>query len=62
MNDAIVRLIVYFAHTLGLKVIAEGVENNRQVASLIGQRCNLAQGFYFSKPLWALRQREVRGD
>jgi len=62
VNDAIVRLIVDFAHTLGLKVIAEGVENNRQVASLIGQRCNLAQGFYFSKPLWALRQREVRGD
>ena len=51
MNDAIVRLIVDFAHALGLKVTAEGVENERQVASLTAMRCDLAQGFYFSKPL-----------
>ena len=51
MNDAIVRLIVDFAHTLGLKVTAEGVENDQQVASLTAMRCDLAQGFYFSKLL-----------
>ncbi len=51
VNDAIVRLIVDFAHTLGLKVTAEGVENDRQVSSLTAMRCDLAQGFYFSKPL-----------
>jgi len=51
VNDAIVRLIVDFAHTLGLKVTAEGVENERQVASLTAMRCDLAQGYYFSKPL-----------
>ena len=34
VNDAIVRLIVDFAHTLGFEVTAEGVENDRQVASL----------------------------
>ncbi len=51
VNDAIVRLIVDFAHTLGLKVTAEGVENERQVARLTAMRCDLAQGFYFSKPL-----------
>jgi diguanylate cyclase (GGDEF)-like protein len=51
VNDAIVRLIVDFAHTLGLKVTAEGVENERQVASLTAMRCDLAQGFYFSRPL-----------
>ena len=51
VNDTIVRLIVDFAHTLGLKVTAEGVENGRQVASLTAMRCDLAQGFYFSKPL-----------
>jgi EAL domain-containing protein (putative c-di-GMP-specific phosphodiesterase class I) len=51
VNDAIVRLIVDFAHTLGLKVTAEGVENDRQVASLTAMGCDLAQGFYFSKPL-----------
>ena len=51
VNDAIVRLIVDFAHTLGLKVTAEGVENERQVASLTAMGCDMAQGFYFSKPL-----------
>ena len=51
VNDAIVRLIVDFAHTPGLKVTAEGVENDRRVASLTGMRCDQAQGFYFSKPL-----------
>ena len=51
MNDSIVRLIVDFAHTLGLKVTADGVENERQVASLTAMRCDLAQGFYCSRPL-----------
>ena len=51
MDDAIVRLIVDFAHTQGLKVTAEGVENDRQVASLTAMSCDLTQGFYFSKPL-----------
>ncbi len=51
VNDAIVRLIVDFAHTLGLKVTAEGVENERQVASLTFMSYDLAQGSYFSKPL-----------
>jgi EAL domain-containing protein (putative c-di-GMP-specific phosphodiesterase class I) len=51
VNDVIVRLIVDFAHTLGLKVTAEGVENERQVASLMTMKCDLAQGFYYSRPL-----------
>ena len=51
VNDAIVRFIVHLAHTLGLKVTAEGVENERQVASLTAMRGDLAQGFYFSKSL-----------
>jgi EAL domain-containing protein (putative c-di-GMP-specific phosphodiesterase class I) len=50
-NDSIVRLIVDFAHTLELTVTAKGVENDRQVASLMAMSCDLAQGFYFSKPL-----------
>ena len=51
VNDPIVRLIVDFAHALGLKVTAEGVENAQQVASLTAMRCDQTQGFYFSKPL-----------
>jgi EAL domain-containing protein (putative c-di-GMP-specific phosphodiesterase class I) len=51
VNDAIVRLIVDFEQTLGLKVSAEGVENERHVASLMTMRCDMVQGFYFSRPL-----------
>ena len=51
VSDAILRLIVDFAHPLGLTVTVEGVENERQVASLTVMRCDPAQGFYFSKPL-----------
>jgi EAL domain-containing protein (putative c-di-GMP-specific phosphodiesterase class I) len=51
VNDAIVRLIVDFAHTIGLRVTAEGVENERQAKSLVDMKCDLAQGFYLSKPL-----------
>ena len=51
VNDALVRLIVDFAHTLGLTVTVEGVENERQVASLMAKRCEMVQGFSFSRPL-----------
>jgi EAL domain-containing protein (putative c-di-GMP-specific phosphodiesterase class I) len=51
VNDAIVRFIVDFAHTLGLEVTADGVEDGQQVDSLRAMRCDLAQGFYSSKPL-----------
>ncbi len=50
-DAAIVRLIIDLAHTLGLRVTAEGVETKQQLARLIEMRCDLGQGFYFSKPL-----------
>lgn len=49
-NDtAIVRAIVAMAHTLGLKVIAEGVETAVQLQTLVESHCDVYQGFYFSK-------------
>ncbi|QJQ06960.1 EAL domain-containing protein [Undibacterium piscinae] len=51
-NDtAIVLAIVAMAHTLGLKVIAEGVETPLQLQTLIESRCDEYQGFYFSKAI-----------
>jgi EAL domain-containing protein (putative c-di-GMP-specific phosphodiesterase class I) len=50
-DTAIVRMTVELAHTLGMEVIAEGVERRAQAEILRGMGCDLAQGFLFSEPL-----------
>jgi PAS domain S-box-containing protein len=46
----IVRVIVMLAHGLHLKVVAEGVETQEQVDLLKDMGCELAQGYFYSKP------------
>lgn len=48
---AIVAGIIGLAHSLRIKVIAEGVGTEEQHAMLARQGCNQYQGYYFSKPL-----------
>ena len=50
-DTAIVRMIIELAHTLGLEVIAEGVESEEQARLLREMNCDFAQGYHFSKPL-----------
>jgi EAL domain-containing protein (putative c-di-GMP-specific phosphodiesterase class I) len=50
-NARIVAAIVALARNLDLRVVAEGVENPRQVAFLRRHGCNEAQGFCLSRPL-----------
>ena len=51
-NDAaIARTIMALGQTLGLAVIAVGVETKDQWAFLANNRCNAYQGFLFSHPL-----------
>ncbi len=51
-NDAAVTsAIIVMAHTLGLKVVAEGVENEAQFGYLADRGCDIAQGYYFGRPL-----------
>jgi len=50
-DRTIVASIVGLAHHLGMKVVAEGVENNEQMMSLKGMGCEEMQGYLFSKPL-----------
>jgi len=51
-NDAvIVHTTINLAHNLGLKIVAEGVENTETLAALRESGCDMVQGFYISRPL-----------
>jgi EAL domain-containing protein (putative c-di-GMP-specific phosphodiesterase class I) len=52
-DEAIVRTTINLAHELGLSVVAEGVETDEVLESLIGWGCEYAQGFGIAKPLAA---------
>jgi diguanylate cyclase len=50
-DASIVQAIISLAHSLRLKVVAEGVETLEQLASLKSMGCDQYQGFHFSPPL-----------
>lgn len=50
-SEAIVRSTIDLAHNLGLKAVAEGVETESAWVKLKELGCDLAQGYYMSKPL-----------
>jgi predicted signal transduction protein with EAL and GGDEF domain len=50
-DAAFVRLIVGLAKTVGLKVVAEGIETRAQLDRLREIGCDLGQGYYFAAPL-----------
>jgi diguanylate cyclase (GGDEF)-like protein len=50
-NAIIVNTIISMAHCMNIRVVAEGVETMDQLRHLSARQCQMAQGFYFSKPL-----------
>jgi diguanylate cyclase (GGDEF)-like protein/PAS domain S-box-containing protein len=51
-NDrTIVEAIIVMAKRLGIKLVAEGVETRSQAALLAGVDCDMAQGFWYAKPM-----------
>ena len=50
-SAAVVRAVLALATTLGMEVVAEGVETAAQRAALLELGCELAQGFLFSAPM-----------
>jgi EAL domain-containing protein (putative c-di-GMP-specific phosphodiesterase class I) len=51
VDNAIVSAVVALAQTMGLRVIAEGVESEEQLAVVRALGCHHAQGFHFSRPV-----------
>lgn len=51
VDRRIVRTVVALGHTLGLKVVAEGVERQSQAELLLRCGIDVAQGFYYARPM-----------
>lgn len=58
-DTAIVHATIAFAKSLSLNIIAEGIENARQLILLRGLGCKLGQGYHFAKPLPSDKAREL---
>ncbi len=50
-DEALCRTIIMMAHSLGMRVIAEGIENQTQLTMLQQMGCDFGQGYFFSPPL-----------
>ena len=50
-DAAIVRAIIALGHSLGMSVMAEGVETVTQLSTLMSEGCDEIQGYYFSRPV-----------
>jgi diguanylate cyclase (GGDEF)-like protein len=68
-DGAVVHSVVDLAHSLGLHVVAEGVEDEATLQALAQVGCDLAQGFHVGRPMtatalfdWAARRGDVRPD
>ena len=52
-DEKIVKTLISMAHSLGLRVVAEGVEDEEQLELLNQHGCDDIQGYLFSKPVEA---------
>ncbi|MET0981262.1 MAG: EAL domain-containing protein [Telluria sp.] len=50
-GDTLIAAMIAMAHALGMRVVAEGVENRRQMQLLRALGCDEGQGYYFSRPV-----------
>ena len=57
-DEIIIKSTIALAHSLGLQVLAEGVETEAQRKFLIKNGCTYAQGYYFSKPLTVKKMKQ----
>jgi diguanylate cyclase (GGDEF)-like protein len=60
-HQTTVKAIIELAHTLGYKVVAEGVETSQEASILAALHCDYAQGYLYSRPLPANEFEELLG-
>jgi len=53
-NSTIVRSVIELGHNLGMTAVAEGIENVETLKCLIAYDCDVAQGYFLSRPLLAV--------
>lgn len=53
-NRAVISAIIHLAKSLGMDVVCEGIETKEQVEFVKEQKGDMAQGFYYYKPMPAL--------
>ena len=58
-DKAIIQVIINLGKSLGLSVLAEGVETVGQLEFLKQERCDYVQGYYYYKPMPAKEIEEV---
>jgi EAL domain-containing protein (putative c-di-GMP-specific phosphodiesterase class I) len=61
-NAIMVRSTVALAHELGMKVVAEGIEDEGCLQLLREMRCDTAQGFHIARPMTAEAMAEFLGE
>ncbi len=54
VDAAIVQATIQLAHSIGIRVVAEGIEDQVTWSSLVANKCELVQGYALSRPLPAL--------
>ena len=52
-NAVVVKSMIVMLHSLGKVIVAEGVETEAEVDYLKNEKCDIAQGYYYYKPMSA---------
>lgn len=50
-HDPIIESVILIGHSLGMKIVAEGIENQAQLDFLRDSGCEVGQGFYWCRPI-----------
>lgn len=58
-KEPVIEAVIALGHSLGMQIVAEGVETQAQREFLHQHGCDIAQGFLYSRPLPAAKMKEL---